>query len=443
MRERLAAIASSKAVLPLILLLCLALRLGLAVTFGDADVEQDARILFQIAQHIADGDGFTLEGADSSGVWHPSAYGYVAYPYFLAIPIYAFDADLTHVMPVLIVQAFLDTLTCFLTFLIAIRVTGSRPAAVAATLLYAIYPPFLRSACNPFPETLATAFLAVAVLLLLRALRTGGWGYALAGAVMGLAVFARPSLLLFPLLMGLVMFIKRREIGGWVKKAAIYVLAAYLVISPWTVRNYRVFRAFVPVTTNMGMVLWGSTGPYDGKCLAPFYPMVMAGTEKPENALVAVVSKDTYARIEKLKARTDGLDERSRNVVLQKAAVQEIREHPLRFLALAVKKPFRLWFGLWGDFPISVYSYAMAVVNIVLMACGLLAFRRSTLDRHFRLVAASLLVYITLVSMGTCAGLRYSYPFMPYVLILATSLAFGRRKKLEPAGGAADQEAEG
>lgn len=448
MRERLQIIASHKIVLPLILVLCLALRLSLAFTYSDVEARQDAAFFVEIARNIADGNGFSLgtaQGTGQSGQIHPSAYGYVFCPYFFAAMMYAFPDSGTslargELLPVYLAQSIIDTLTCFLIFLMALRVTSSRLTATAVALLYALYPPFLVSACHPFPETTATAIMACAAFLLLSAFRGGKWGFAFAGALMGLAILARPSMLLFPLFLGLVMCLKRRQIRGWFGNAAVYALAAYLVVSPWTIRNYLVFHAFVPVTSNAGITVYGSTGAYDGKCLCPFYPVVVAGRDQPKDPLIAVVSKSTFRKLEKLRVLTDPLGEVPRDAVMKRAAIQEIKEHPGRFAILAIKKPFRLWFNLWGDFPISAQSYLMAACNIVLLGCALLAFRRTGIDSRFKIIAATMLIYITLVSTGTCAGMRYSYPFMPYVMILAASLVLGCSYKPEAADGASCPE---
>ena len=55
-----------------------------------------------------------------------------------------------------------------------------------------------------------------------------------------------------------------RGLAGW----GLMLLFAAATIAPWTARNYRLHHAFVPISTNGGVMLWmglhpGATGGYD------------------------------------------------------------------------------------------------------------------------------------------------------------------------------------
>jgi len=411
----------------LVLLLCLALRIGLALYHGEGEVRGDAAVYKLIAENIADGKGFISDsGGGITSKPHPSAHGYVLYPYFLAGLMWSINAGLFEIS---IVQSVIDTLTCLLVFLLMLRVTTKQNAALGAALIYAIYPPFIMSACSMMTETTTTFVLMSAAYLLYLAFKRGAWFFALAGAVMGITILAKPAMLAFPFVVALLLILSKAR--GWLSKALIYVAAAYLVVSPWTIRNYFVFRAFVPVTTNLGMVLWQGTGPYDGICPGgPGYPVDTKSRHIYNNPMIPYVSEQTFQKVQKLQDSISNVDEVRRDEILRQAAIKEIREHPGRWLMLAVKKPVRLWLNVWTDHPPSMGSIGLAVVTLALIILALLGCRQKRVDWYFKTIAVSMCAYITVLAIVTYAGMRYSYPYMPFVIMLAAA-GLGKTREID------------
>jgi len=81
LRRRLSQVASGRAALVLILLVCVMLRLGMAVHVAKRPLTGDACTYTNVARHIAAGEGFSC---GSSSAFRPTAYGNAVYPYFLA-----------------------------------------------------------------------------------------------------------------------------------------------------------------------------------------------------------------------------------------------------------------------------------------------------------------------------------------------------------------------
>ena len=77
---------------------------------------------------------------------------------------------------------------------------------------------------------------------------------ALAGLLFGLAILARETALYFVPVLALWLAYRRGREG--VARAAVLALAATAVVAPWTYRNWRVFDAFVPVSTASGQNLF-------------------------------------------------------------------------------------------------------------------------------------------------------------------------------------------
>ena len=107
---------------------------------------------------------------------------------------------------------------------------------------------------------------------------------------------------------------KGRQLGGW----AVMILAAGLTIAPWTLRNWRIHRALVPVSTNAGTMLWMG-----------LHPGAPGGYHYPEegNPLYGIE------------------DEVERNRVGIRESFRFIGEYPGEFLRLAAVKMGIFWRG--------------------------------------------------------------------------------------------------
>ncbi|HET7294861.1 MAG TPA: glycosyltransferase family 39 protein [Vicinamibacteria bacterium] len=76
-----------------------------------------------------------------------------------------------------------------------------------------------------------------------------------AGACLGAGVWLRPNLLLLGAGVGLGIVAARPGADG-LKRAVVLCAASSLVVLPITARNYAVYGRFVPVSINLGIVLW-------------------------------------------------------------------------------------------------------------------------------------------------------------------------------------------
>jgi hypothetical protein len=170
------------------------------------------------------------------------------------------------------------------------------------------------------------------------------------------------------------------------------------------------------------MAFWGGTGPADGVCLGgPEYPVDTRQRNFYDSPLVPDVSEKTYRKITAFEERVGKMGEVERDLALRQEAVTEIRQHPGRYAFLVVKKFFRLWFNLWHDRPPSAPSMGIAALNAVLLVLAALGWRRKGADPGLKSVAMTAWVYHTVLYSVIYATVRYSYPIMPLVLILAAS----------------------
>jgi hypothetical protein len=116
-------------------------------------------------------------------------------------------------------------------------------------------------------DSLCPLPILIAAYVLTRAIsrrQSSPWLYALAGLMIGLSAWIRPN----PMLMGLafalaLIFIlgRRRRV---ILNAIVLASASFLAIAPITIRNYIVYREFVPIQIGVGLNLWQGLGDASG-----------------------------------------------------------------------------------------------------------------------------------------------------------------------------------
>jgi 4-amino-4-deoxy-L-arabinose transferase-like glycosyltransferase len=160
--------------------------------------------------------------------------------------------------PVRLAQCLLDTGTILLLYKIA-RICFADAVALLAAGAYAVWPAALLYASLLGSEPLYTFLFCWSLLLSLRFAAHPTWLRAAgAGVLLGFALLTRGNAVMMVVLLvpwGIVQF---RKTPRLIVRACVIPLAAVLMLLPWTMRNYRVLHAFVPLETGGGDVLLGS-----------------------------------------------------------------------------------------------------------------------------------------------------------------------------------------
>lgn len=236
--------------------LAFALRLAWGVAAGVTPVAafDDALWYHQAATLLASGHGYVnpVTGQPTAS-WPPG------YPFVLSL---AYRVTGASPVTAVVLNAVLGAATCVLVGRLGARLGGRRVGLVAAALL-AVYPGHVFFAALVLSETLFTCLvLALLVIALaLRADREGGstlrwvaWGIGV-----GLTTLVRAE----SLALALVPVLPRvRDDRRAAARTLVAILAgATLVLAPWTLRNARLFGAFVPTSTGFGRTLWIGHNP--------------------------------------------------------------------------------------------------------------------------------------------------------------------------------------
>jgi 4-amino-4-deoxy-L-arabinose transferase-like glycosyltransferase len=226
-----------------------------------------------------------------------------------------------------LVQNVLAALVPVLVFLLADAIVRRR-AAVCAGLLAALLPHLAYYSALLTPDVVCVLPVLLGMILLAPCARgrTPGLGPALAaGAALGLAVWLRPNLLLLgpAVAVGMALIVRRRRLA----LAAAVAAGAVLAISPITIRNYIVYRALVPVSINLGVVLWEGIGEASGNAW---------GTQT-DDIDVAAQEAERYGdpRYGEWWASPDGI-RRDRDRVHRSLAI--IAAHPAWFAGAALRR---------------------------------------------------------------------------------------------------------
>lgn len=196
----------------------------------------------------------------------PTAYVTPLYPVFLS-GIYALFGY-SHLWAK-VFQALLGSLTCLIMYFIAREIFG-KAVALLTIFLMSVHHFFISYGILLNSENLFIFLVALNVLSLIKFCKRPSYLCALFfGISAALASFTRSAYFLFPFMAiaCLYFMLNRLDITkGKLTALALCIIACVILpMSMWTIRNYLVFKAFVPVGTEAGIVLYSSYNPMNGK----------------------------------------------------------------------------------------------------------------------------------------------------------------------------------
>ncbi len=158
-------------------------------------------------------------------------------------------------------QAAMVGLSVFLIGLMAFYLFGPIAALLSEVLLVltgvlAVYAQLTLS------ETLSTTTMVGALALVMFGLRRRSWRLILGGGVvLGYSILVRPQILLLPVVIAAFMFFYLGRKKRAVALVAIFLVASYGVVAPWTIRNYLRVHTFVPVASYTWFNFWETNNP--------------------------------------------------------------------------------------------------------------------------------------------------------------------------------------
>jgi hypothetical protein len=333
------------------------------------------------------------------------------YPLFLAAVQAVFGG---RTLAVRLVQAGLGTLSVYLIYRLTLQLappSGLAPdgepswshrwnAPLVAAALAAINPYYLFMCVFILSEAvfvplMLAALWGLAVLWVEPGRAAGVTGMRAAlvalgsGGAAGLAILVRPSWALFvPVVLLLWMMANARDrkaLAGAVRGALIFALGLAVVMSPWWVRNARIYGRFIPTA------LWMGASLYDG-----LNPRATGASD-----MSFLGDREIWPR-----------DEQDQDAELTRRAVTFAREQPAQALSLALVKLGRFW-SPWPNaegFRSPVLALVGAIVELPLFGLMVLgAWDRRRDPRSWALLAGPVL-YFCALHLIFASSMRYRLP---------------------------------
>lgn len=386
-----------------------------------------------LALSLLRGDGFSFEQD-----WYPftpantpTAHWSFAYPLYLAA-VYAVSGY--HPLAARLVQAILSAaIATLLYYRLGRRLFGEKVGRLSA-ILAALYAYFVFYDAALMTESFF--ILGVLAMLILsldiaegertgeeaeKTMSAGGIPavkWLKLGAILGATALLRQTILLWvPILLGWLLW-AGRDRARWKGVIACLGVAA-LFILPWTVRNYRIYEAFLPLNSNAGYALYSANHPAHGVNFDQDY--------------AAPLPSDLLAQ---------GLNEAGWNAALLKRGFEFIVEDPRRYVLLSLDRIgvyFNFWFSDESDSSSNVLRVLSFGLYLPFFVYGLV---RSIRERPRARRAISLIVlfalFYSLLHVLTWASVRYRLPvdaaLMPFAAFgLADLVERVRARSLKPA----------
>ncbi|HEY1940068.1 MAG TPA: glycosyltransferase family 39 protein [Candidatus Angelobacter sp.] len=228
------------------------LALRLFFVFRFPHIAGDTWVYGDIAKNWLDHGIFGL--TDNNAV-RPTLIRLPGYPAFLAAMFAIFGHE--HYTAVMVAQALIDTNTCLVIAALALELMNEN-AAKAAYLLAALCPFTANYVAAPLSETLAIFCVAHGLYYGVRGLKALGLGesgaslWVATGLWIAAGIYIRPDngLLLPALALAMLILLWRQSNKRQVVFAAIVLAATSLgPLTPWAVRNWRVFHVFQPLAS--------------------------------------------------------------------------------------------------------------------------------------------------------------------------------------------------
>lgn len=326
------------------------------------------------------------------------------YPFIISI-FYLLNLNLIGVR---VFQVLLSTFSIYIIYLTG-KETFDEKIALISSCISTFYPYFIFYNGFLLTETIFIFLTLISILYLIKNFESNGKISFKSGIFIGLSGLTRPTFqLYFPISILHIYFSKEKR---RFKKILLIFGGFCLAISPWIIRNYKIFHKFIPGTTMGGWVFWEGNNPYsDGGPCSYF----------PEKILE--------------------IEEIQRDKLLYKMTFKVIKENPERFLWL-LKNKFKRFWNIVPNAPefekkvlyrlISVFSFGIMMPFFIV---GFFVSLKNKKAQFFH----SLIILFTIFHMIFLASIRYRIFLEPFYIIfsvygffyimLIVENSFGRNK---------------
>jgi Dolichyl-phosphate-mannose-protein mannosyltransferase len=285
---------------------------------------------------------------------------------------------------------------------------GERIGLVTAAIT-AVFPELVWFAPHFWSETVMLCLLWWAFERLLESDASGrALPAAVGGVLLGLTALTRETVLYFTPLAALWLGWRSPRPGGR-RRALLFVAAVALAVAPWTIRNWIVFRTFIPVSTSSGLNLWQGNAALTREEVYEEYGAVDGRIDQYRYAtrrgIQAILERQPWWVFEKFAAEMPRFWGDSQTLI------------HLRRRAYGEREPAFTW----------TVSAVVVLPYLAVLGLFALGLTRTPIDRRRGLVAGFLFYYVMLhvVAYGFP---RYRLPILPAVFLFAAAGGVGWRE---------------
>lgn len=281
-----------------ILLLGFALRLFFAFSGNPADVRGGGDEFWYLA------NGLGMYQPEPEGVVYgnfPYAVNALASAplYLLIVGVFQLVFSLeTSVRIIWVLQAIAGTISAYLAYRIAWKMSDDERVGYVAGIVLALSPVMLREPSSILTESFYILFLLLGFWLYLEAVDKGKiWYFVLAGIVFGLATLTRATSLLFPL--GLATQLLLIHLKDWKRGlyfAFVLIISYSLMAGTWTAFNWLKYQRLVIGSEQLTGAFWRGAVETDG---SPRENDAQLGEQSYEEQAAEVIASDPNAYIKR------------------------------------------------------------------------------------------------------------------------------------------------
>lgn len=360
-----------------------------------------------IAWNVASGAGYRIyPDTNETMIREP---GYI---YLLAMLFLLFGKNITIVKLANLLFSFM---TAYFMFKMGEKLKINKLAVRLAVLFFLLHPAIILSESRAGVESLFITLVLITIYTLYVALDTNrSIHYAIAGVMIGVTTLTRSTILPFVLPFYIYLLISKRKTISMRKihlNMAVMIVSLSIVMSVWSVRNYRLAGTFIPIGTVLGDALY--TGLYTN--LNHF-------DDKSYNQLLRDATRKQNKINEELGLRFRGgffatyydvQDEIKHSNELKKIVFSEYKDSPELLLKCVFLNFVKFWFQ--GNTRKTVYLNILLVGPILILSfIGIcLALKNKCNIQLILLFMASFIV----VHLPVIAHSRHHVPLIPFLML--------------------------
>ncbi len=370
----------------------------------------------RIARSIAQGQGFSnpLFGNTGSTAWLGPVYPYLLAGIFKLFGIYS-NASAFAAMAL---NCLFSAVTCIPVYLIARKHFGD-PTATWVGWAWAFFPYSIFFAADFIWATTLTTLLMTLIFLTSLYIENSSsiLTWACFGGLSGIGALADPIVMsVAPFLGAWACYRLYKNGGRWFVSGLAGIFAVTLIVSPWFIRNYKIFHKFIPIRSCLGLEIYCGNNQDSWHWDPPGYHPSDNESEWREYQQLgetAYISKKLHE------------------------GMAFIGSHKLLYARQTLRRVVYLWTGFWSfsprylqEEPEDPYNMVFCTALTILTLAGL---RRAwQLDRSIAMPYIIVVLFFPMIYYFTHPEDYYRRPIDPQYVVLAAYTAAswaGKRKR--------------